>query len=184
MQPGHGKARELAASRAKGEPVALDDAEAVARHAAPMRGRAEVGLLARADDHAGRGFGEEKDVGTPRSRQVEPPSEAGLLPAERALREGHGEAAVRAVVGGAEPPRGRGLENESVEPLLRVQVQARDLPGAVPLELSVAYRGGRTVERVELEPAGGSWTLETPAPPGKLEVNGDRGLLVRIQKDD
>jgi hypothetical protein len=64
-----------------------------------------------------------------------------------------------------------------------VEVRAQELPGPVPLELALAYRGGRALQRVELTPAGGSWSIETPAPSGKLEVNGDRGLLARIRKD-
>jgi hypothetical protein len=62
----------------------------------------------------------------------------------------------------------------------RVEVKAQDLPGPVPLELALAYRGGREVLRVELAPAGGTWSIETPGPPGKLQVNGDHGLLARV----
>jgi aminopeptidase N len=65
----------------------------------------------------------------------------------------------------------------------RVEVKALDLPGPVPLELALAHKGGREIRRVMLDPAGGVWTLETPGPPGKLEVNGDRGLLARIRKE-
>jgi aminopeptidase N len=63
----------------------------------------------------------------------------------------------------------------------RVAVKAQDLPGPVPLELALAYRGGREVLRVELAPAGGAWSIETPGPPGKLQVNGDHGLLARVE---
>jgi hypothetical protein len=63
----------------------------------------------------------------------------------------------------------------------RVEVKAQGLPGPVPLELALAYRGGRVVRRVELAGSGGAWTLETPSSPGKLDVNGDRGLLARIR---
>jgi aminopeptidase N len=65
----------------------------------------------------------------------------------------------------------------------RVEVKAQDLPGPVPLELALAYRGGRAVRRVELTPSGGAWSIETPGAPGKLEVNGDRGLLARVRED-
>lgn len=65
----------------------------------------------------------------------------------------------------------------------RVEVKAQNLPGPVPLELALAYRGGRAVRRVELAPSGGAWSIETPGAPGKLEVNGDRGVLARVRKD-
>src|SRR6185503_14697324 len=63
-----------------------------------------------------------------------------------------------------------------------VDVRARNLPGPVPLALSVAYPGGRATRTVVLPPEGGTFVLETPKKPGKVDVNGDRGLLARIKR--
>ena len=63
-----------------------------------------------------------------------------------------------------------------------VSVRVQRLPGSVPLELGLAYRGGRETRTVELSPDGGAWTLETAGPPGKLEVNANQGLLTRISR--
>lgn len=65
----------------------------------------------------------------------------------------------------------------------RVEIKVRGLPGPVPLELELAHRNGRETRRVVLDPRGGSWTLDTPSPAGKLSVNGDSGLLAVIRKE-
>ena len=61
-----------------------------------------------------------------------------------------------------------------------VEVGATDLPGTVPLEIAVVHRAGRETRTVMLEPGGGSFTVETAARPRKVEVNGDRDLLVTV----
>jgi aminopeptidase N len=61
-----------------------------------------------------------------------------------------------------------------------LSVQANDLPGPVPLLVTLAGEGGRT-ERVQLAPDGGSWSFETPQRP-RLSLNEDRGLLARVQR--
>lgn len=58
-----------------------------------------------------------------------------------------------------------------------IDVSASNLPGPVPLELTVTHDGGRKSVRVTLLPAGGTFSIDTPAPPRKVEINGDRGLL-------
>jgi aminopeptidase N len=65
----------------------------------------------------------------------------------------------------------------------RVEVKASNLPGPVPLELSLVHKFGRETRRVVLDPGGGAWAIETPGPPGKLEVNADGGLLARVRKE-
>lgn len=58
-----------------------------------------------------------------------------------------------------------------------IDVSVSNLPGPVPLELTVTHDGGRKSMRVTLLPAGGTFSIDTPAPPRKVEINGDRGLL-------
>ncbi len=64
---------------------------------------------------------------------------------------------------------------------MRVEVAAEALPGPVPLEIAVTSPSGRRVERVTLEPAGGSWSFPTQGP-ARAEVNSDRGLLASLVK--
>jgi hypothetical protein len=56
-------------------------------------------------------------------------------------------------------------------------VNPSNLPGPVPLELTVTHDGGRKSMRVTLLPTGGTFSIDTPAPPRKVEINADRGLL-------
>lgn len=63
-----------------------------------------------------------------------------------------------------------------------VQVRAQNLPGPVPLELSVTHEQGREDKRVILGPEGGTWTIETPSRPRKVQANDDYGLLASIVK--
>jgi hypothetical protein len=51
----------------------------------------------------------------------------------------------------------------------------------VPLEITVTSPSGRRVERVTLEPPGGSWSFATGGP-ARAEVNSDRGLLATLVK--
>jgi hypothetical protein len=61
-----------------------------------------------------------------------------------------------------------------------VDVRARDLPGPVPLLLSVVHAGGRTTRTVTLEPTGGQFDFETRGSVSRVEVNEDRGLLAIV----
>ena len=61
-----------------------------------------------------------------------------------------------------------------------VDVRARDLPGPVPLLLSVVHAGGRTSRTVTLEPSGGQFDFETKGSVARVEVNEDRGLLATV----
>jgi aminopeptidase N len=63
----------------------------------------------------------------------------------------------------------------------RIEVTAEGLPGPVPLEIALTSPAGARVEKVTLEPTGGSWTFPT-AQPGRAEVNANRGLLVSVVK--
>jgi aminopeptidase N len=58
-----------------------------------------------------------------------------------------------------------------------IEVNPSNLPGPVPLELTVTHDGGRKSVRVTLLPTGGTFSIDTPAPPRKVEINADRGLL-------
>ncbi len=63
-----------------------------------------------------------------------------------------------------------------------VALSARDLPGPVPLVLKVTHADGEESRRVLVGPEGGSYTVETPSPPRKVEVNPDRALLIRVRR--
>jgi hypothetical protein len=62
-----------------------------------------------------------------------------------------------------------------------VHVQPETLPGPLPLEIAVYASKGPAVRRVMLDPAGGSWTIETPEGVRRVELNEDRGLLARLR---
>jgi hypothetical protein len=66
--------------------------------------------------------------------------------------------------------------------LTEVTVEPQSLPGPVPLELAIDFDDGHERRRVRLEPAGGRWTVDTAAPPQKVEINGDYGLLARVER--
>jgi hypothetical protein len=59
------------------------------------------------------------------------------------------------------------------------EVRARHLPGPVPLELVVETEAGTESHLVTLPPTGAVFTLELPARARGVELNEDRGLLVR-----
>jgi hypothetical protein len=62
-----------------------------------------------------------------------------------------------------------------------VVIEATGLPGPIPVEVSVPYPGGREKRVVTLEPVGGRFVIETPRPPGRVDVNADRGLLATVR---
>jgi hypothetical protein len=62
-----------------------------------------------------------------------------------------------------------------------IDVKAAFLPGSVPLSLSVVHEQGEITEIVTLAPAGGSFTVETPGRPRRVQVNADRGLLATVR---
>ena len=63
----------------------------------------------------------------------------------------------------------------------RIEVAVEGLPGPVPLEIALTSPAGPRVEKVTLDPTGGSWTFPT-AQPGRAEVNSNRGLLATVVK--
>jgi aminopeptidase N len=67
--------------------------------------------------------------------------------------------------------------------LTSVRVEAEDLPGAVPLTVSLKMpRGSAQIFKEMLAPNGGSWTYRTEERPRKVELNEDRRLLAIIKK--
>ena len=64
-----------------------------------------------------------------------------------------------------------------------ITVHGSDLPGPVPLEVAVAHTSGTSVRTVQLDPEGGTWTVDTPGAPRRVDVNGSRGLLARVRRD-
>jgi len=63
-----------------------------------------------------------------------------------------------------------------------VEVRPRALPGPLPLEIAIYTAKGPEVRRVTLDPAGGSWTIETALEARRVALNEDRGLLARIER--
>jgi hypothetical protein len=64
--------------------------------------------------------------------------------------------------------------------LVRCRVEARNLPGPVPLKVALIGSTSREVLTVTLAPSGGSFAFETHEQPRKVEVNPGRDLLARI----
>ncbi len=63
-----------------------------------------------------------------------------------------------------------------------VDVRPRNLPGPVPLQITVTTEGERREQTVSLSSGGGRFTVTTPQPPRKVEINGDRALLARVER--
>jgi hypothetical protein len=63
-----------------------------------------------------------------------------------------------------------------------VEVLPRDLPGPFPIEIALSTGAAEQVHRVVLDPGGGTWTFDSPEPPRRIEVNGDRGLLAETDE--
>jgi aminopeptidase N len=63
-----------------------------------------------------------------------------------------------------------------------VQVAPEGLPGPVPLTIEVRTAGEPASRRVVLDPAGGSWTIESLEPVRDVRVNEDRGLLGEVER--
>jgi aminopeptidase N len=65
---------------------------------------------------------------------------------------------------------------------LEVEVRAKGLPGAVPLEIRIRLRGGgERRERVTLNPGGGRFRFALEERPEGVAVNADRGLLAEVR---
>jgi len=62
-----------------------------------------------------------------------------------------------------------------------VEVKARDLPGPLPLELTVFHAGGRTSRRVTLPVEGGVFPVDSSERSLRVEINSDRGLLAKVE---
>jgi hypothetical protein len=63
-----------------------------------------------------------------------------------------------------------------------VRIDAQDLPGEVPLALTLVTDGGRDTRTVRLPVRGASFTFDSPSPTRRVELNADRALLVRTER--
>lgn len=63
-----------------------------------------------------------------------------------------------------------------------VNVRPQGLPGPLPLEISIRTGEGWDTRRVVLDPAGGSWTWESPGPVRDVRINENRGILAETKK--
>ena len=62
------------------------------------------------------------------------------------------------------------------------EVRPQGLPGPLPLELGATAADGSEKRTVVLDPAGGSWTIDSRTEPRRLQVNDDRGILARVER--
>jgi aminopeptidase N len=63
-----------------------------------------------------------------------------------------------------------------------VEVRPRDLPGPLPLQISVTTGAGNESHTLRLAPQGGSLTIDTLELPRRIALNEDRGVLARIER--
>lgn len=62
-----------------------------------------------------------------------------------------------------------------------LRVEAKGLPGPVPLELTLVGAGAKQAERVTLPAAGGEFEFQTPFRPTRIQLNSNQGLLADIE---
>lgn len=65
--------------------------------------------------------------------------------------------------------------------LTQVSVAVEELPGPVPLTITLSDQAGRRDERVILPPSGGSWSFPADGR-ARAEINADSGLLASVKK--
>jgi hypothetical protein len=65
-----------------------------------------------------------------------------------------------------------------------VQVQPEDLPGPLPLEVSLETGGDRTIRRVVLEPAGSTWRIRTPDRVHDVRIDESHEILAEWDEVD
>jgi aminopeptidase N len=63
-----------------------------------------------------------------------------------------------------------------------VRIEAQDLPGEVPLAVTLVSDTGRDSRTVRLPARGGSFTFDSPNPVRRVELNADRALLARTER--
>lgn len=65
---------------------------------------------------------------------------------------------------------------------VRVDVRAENLPGEVPVAVTLVGSSGRETHRASVSPGGGTVLLETDERPRRVLLNDDRGLLARVER--
>jgi hypothetical protein len=63
-----------------------------------------------------------------------------------------------------------------------VEVRPEGLPGPLPLQVAATWSGGRETRTVQVDAAGGSFTIDTPGKPRRVTLNDDRGILARVEQ--
>jgi aminopeptidase N len=63
-----------------------------------------------------------------------------------------------------------------------VRIEAQNLPGEVPLAVTLVGDGGRDTRTVRLPAKGGSFTFDSASAPRRVELNTDRALLARVER--
>jgi aminopeptidase N len=62
-----------------------------------------------------------------------------------------------------------------------LDIKARQLPGRIPVGVTLEGDGGRDTRVVNVPPEGGHWDIDTAFLPRKVRLNDDAGLLARIE---
>ena len=113
-------------------------------------------------------------------------AKAGTDDLRMALEEASGldlSAYFRQWVFGTELPRLRFTHHTTVvgaEHRTEIDVRGDNLPGPLPLELTVLHRTGRATLHVTLPAEGARFSITTPTAPRKVEINTDRELLAAV----
>ncbi len=63
-----------------------------------------------------------------------------------------------------------------------VRIETQDLPGEVPLAITLVTDERRDTRTVRLPARGGSFAFDSPSPTRRVELNSDRALLVRVER--
>ncbi len=86
------------------------------------------------------------------------------------------------VLGTALPQLDVSYRGDAAARATAVDVRVQNLPGPVPLQVTLVTARGRDERMVELTPSGGHWTFETPDPVKRVQVNEDRGLVALVKE--
>ncbi|MBN2371085.1 MAG: hypothetical protein JXO72_11430 [Vicinamibacteria bacterium] len=73
--------------------------------------------------------------------------------------------------------------HENSQYLTKVRVETQNLPGPVPLAVSLKFAHGPSLRHKEnLDPSGSAWLYRTEERPRQIELNDDQGLLAIIKR--
>ena len=79
-----------------------------------------------------------------------------------------------------------GWRVQGPQPHARVtlHIDARDLPGPFPVQVTLVGDQARETRVLRLPPKGGTFDFDLPWRPRRVELNADRALLARVDRVD